>query len=77
MCNQDSNPKVYRVSIHAPREGNAGDDAGPASTGQEAPVNHADSPDYKFICFLRFCADRLNKGEPVQAIWHDFQEKGC
>lgn len=27
-----------------------------------------------FISFLRFCADRLNKDEPVQSIWNAYQE---
>lgn len=26
-----------------------------------------------FILFLRFCADRLNRDEPVQAIWSAYQ----
>lgn len=26
-----------------------------------------------FIRFLRFCSDRLNKDEPVQAIWSAYQ----
>ena len=29
----------------------------------------ADAPNEEFIRFLRFCADRLNRDEPVQAIW--------
>ena len=29
----------------------------------------------EFICFLRYCAVRLNKGDSVQAIWNDFQER--
>lgn len=28
-----------------------------------------------FIAFLRYCSGRLNKGDSVQAIWRDFQEK--
>lgn len=28
-----------------------------------------------FIDFLRYCSERLNRGDSVQAIWHDFQEK--
>ena len=28
-----------------------------------------------FIAFLRYCSGRLNKGDSVQAIWHDFQKK--
>ena len=28
-----------------------------------------------FIDFLRYCSARLNKGDSVQAIWHDFQKK--
>ena len=27
-----------------------------------------------FISFLRFCSERLDKGETVQAIWNDYQE---
>ena len=27
-----------------------------------------------FIYFLYFCAERLNKGDSVQAIWRDFQK---
>lgn len=31
-----------------------------------------------FIRFLRFCADGLNKGEQVQAIWRGYLETtGC
>lgn len=30
----------------------------------------------RFIDFLRFCSERLNKGDSVQAIWRDFQESG-
>ena len=33
-----------------------------------------DEPDDDFIKFLRFCADRLNKDEPVQAIWLAWKE---
>ena len=33
-----------------------------------------DAPDDDFIKFLRFCADRLNKDEPVQAIWLAWKE---
>lgn len=25
-----------------------------------------------YVKFIRFCVERLNKGETVQAIWHDF-----
>lgn len=32
------------------------------------------APDDDFIEFLRFCADRLNKDEPVQAIWLAWKE---
>lgn len=28
-----------------------------------------------FISFLRQCAERLNRGDSVQAIWNDFREK--
>ncbi len=28
-----------------------------------------------FISFLRYCAERLDKGDSVQAIWNDFQGK--
>ena len=28
-----------------------------------------------FIVFLHYCAERLNKGEPVQAIWNDYQRR--
>lgn len=28
-----------------------------------------------FIDFLRYCAERLSRGDSVQAIWRDFQEK--
>lgn len=34
-----------------------------------ATATGADAPNEEFIRFLRFCADRLNKDEPVQAIW--------
>lgn len=26
----------------------------------------------EFLAFLIFCSERLNKGDSVQAIWHDF-----
>ena len=32
------------------------------------------APGDDFIDFLRFCADRLNKDEPVQAIWLAWKE---
>lgn len=28
-----------------------------------------------FIAFLLYCSGRLDKGDSVQAIWHDFQQK--
>lgn len=28
----------------------------------------------EFILFLHFCSERLDKGETVQAIWHDYLE---
>lgn len=28
-----------------------------------------------FINFLRFCEERLRKGDPVQAIWSDYQDQ--
>lgn len=28
-----------------------------------------------FICFLHYCVERINKGDSVQVIWNDFQEK--
>ena len=28
-----------------------------------------------FINFLRYCSERLNRGDSVQVIWRDFQEK--
>ena len=28
----------------------------------------------QFVRFIRFCSERLDKGETVQAIWHDYQE---
>ena len=32
------------------------------------------APGDDFIEFLRFCPDRLNKDEPVQAIWLAWKE---
>ena len=32
------------------------------------------APGDDFIEFLRFCSDRLNKDEPVQAIWLAWKE---
>ena len=29
----------------------------------------------EFIIFIRYCVDRLGKGEPVQAIWNEYFEK--
>lgn len=26
-----------------------------------------------FVQFIRFCVERLNKGDQVQAIWRDYQ----
>lgn len=28
-----------------------------------------------FIAFLRYCSERLKKGDSVQAIWNDYQAK--
>lgn len=28
-----------------------------------------------FVDFIRFCAERLNKGETVQAIWIDYSTR--
>ena len=30
----------------------------------------------RFIDFLRFCSERLSKGDSVQAIWRDFLDSG-
>ena len=30
-----------------------------------------------FICFLRFCAEHLNKGYSVQEVWRDYQAKAA
>lgn len=27
----------------------------------------------EFLKFIRFCLERLKKGDQVQAIWHDYQ----
>lgn len=27
-----------------------------------------------FVEFIRFCVERLKRGDQVQAIWHDYQE---
>jgi len=27
-----------------------------------------------FADFIRFCVERLKRGDQVQAIWHDYQE---
>ena len=27
-----------------------------------------------FVQFIRFCVERLNKGDQVQAIWRDYQD---
>lgn len=27
----------------------------------------------EFMGFIRFCVERLKKGDQVQAIWHDYQ----
>ena len=40
---------------------------------KELNVNHL-APSEDFIAFLRFCSDRLNKDEPVQAIWSAWKE---
>lgn len=31
--------------------------------------------DDNFIVFLRYCSERLNKDDSIQAIWRDFQTK--
>lgn len=28
-----------------------------------------------FLDFICFCVERLKRGDPVQAIWNDFQER--
>lgn len=28
-----------------------------------------------FAQFIRFCVERLNKGDQVQVIWRDYQER--
>lgn len=33
-----------------------------------------DLKEKEFISFLHYCAEHLNKGETVQAIWLDYQE---
>lgn len=30
-----------------------------------------------FVEFLTYCAERLSKGDSVQAIWRDYQESIC
>lgn len=37
-------------------------------------ANRDVAPDDKFIDFLLFCVDRLNRDEPVQAIWSAWKE---
>ena len=27
-----------------------------------------------FVQFIRFCVERLNRGDQVQAIWRDYQD---
>ena len=36
-------------------------------------LDAADKKD--FIEFLRFCVERLNKGDTVQAIWNDYRRQ--
>lgn len=36
-------------------------------------VAAADKQD-SFVAFIRFCVERLERGDPVQAIWSDYQE---
>ena len=42
--------------------------------GKYEDVLHYPNNENDFISFLRFCADRLNKDEPVQSIWNAYQE---
>lgn len=28
----------------------------------------------EYLAFIRYCAERLNRGDSVPAIWHDYQE---
>lgn len=27
----------------------------------------------EYLSFIRYCAERLDRGDSVQAIWHDYQ----
>lgn len=29
----------------------------------------------EFISFLQYCAERLDRGDSVRAIWNDYQER--
>ena len=29
----------------------------------------------RYLAFIRSCVERLNKGDSVQAIWNDYQQK--
>ena len=46
----------------------------PTTTIDTTTALGVDAPEDEFIEFLRFCADRLNRDEPVQAIWTAWKE---
>lgn len=33
----------------------------------------SDADRLAYSAFIRFCVERLNRGDSVQAIWHDYQ----
>ena len=40
--------------------------------GKNSDVSAPIDKEQEFISFLRYCAERLDKGVPVQLIWLDF-----
>lgn len=42
--------------------------------GKNSDVSAPIDKEQEFISFLRYCAERLDKGVPVQLIWRDYME---
>ena len=40
--------------------------------GKNSDVSAPIDKEQEFISFLRYCAERLDKGVPVQLIWRDY-----
>lgn len=38
-----------------------------------AALRRETTGNYEYLAFIRYCAERLNKGDSVPTIWHDYQ----